>query len=43
MAGTPRCVPGRIGDGWDGVPQDIRKDVCAYMETHDMEQPEELE
>ena len=39
---TPRILPGRIGDGWDAVPEDIRKAVHNYMETHDMIQPERL-
>jgi len=39
---TPRCMSGRTGDGWDAVPLDIRKEVRAYMETHDMKQPEKL-
>jgi len=31
MAGTPRRVQGREGDGWDTVPEDIRDKVRAHM------------
>jgi hypothetical protein len=43
MAGTPRRVQGREGDGWDTVPKDIQKKVRAYMKEQGMEQPEEWE
>jgi hypothetical protein len=43
MARTPRYVKGRIGDGWDGVPHDIRDAVQEYMTAKGMVQPETIE
>ena len=40
---TPRILPGRVGDGWDTVPADIRKAVREFMEIRGVKQPETLD
>ena len=43
MSKTPHCIPGLVGDGWDGVPEDIRENVRAYMMVNGLEQPDKVE
>ena len=40
---TPRVFPGRIGDGWDDVPEDIYEDVRNFMANNGMVQPETVD
>ena len=40
---TPRILPGRVGDGWDAVPEDIREAVRDYMLNNGLEQPETID
>ena len=40
---TPRVLPGRFGDGWDDVPEDIFEDVRNFMANNGMVQPETVD